>query len=213
MAMTVKLHETLWRENADLAEACLEHPFVRGLADGSLPRDVFARYVAQDTFYLEAFFRAYAVAAARCVGRHDAATVFHRLMGGVLDELEMHARHADELGIDIDVVEPLPATAAYVDFLMNTAWNSGLGEIIGAMTPCMRLYAFLGQALADQNHGDHLYRSWIDSYSGDEMEELALRLEALLDEFATDVPEIRRLYRRVMELELDFFSAAFGGET
>jgi thiaminase/transcriptional activator TenA len=39
------------------------------------------------------------------------------------------------------------------------------------------------------------------------MEELARRLEALLDELADDRPEVRALYRRAMECELAFFDA------
>lgn len=41
---------------------------------------------------------------------------------------------------------------------------------IGAMTPCMRLYAFLGkefQALLDANKDSHPYKKWIDNYSSD----------------------------------------------
>lgn len=204
------LSTRLWRENADLAEACLRHPFVRGLADGSLPAEVFARYVAQDVFYLEAFFRAYALAAARCEGRHDVAVIFHRLMGGVLDELEMHSGHATRLGIETGNVTPSPTTAGYVDLLLNTAWHGGLGEIIAVMTPCMRSYAFLGHALAKQRSENHPYREWIDAYSSDEMDELAAELELLLDEFAEDSPRVHQLYRRAMEHELDFFSASFG---
>ena len=30
------LHEILWQQNVRLAEVCLHHPFVRGLADGTL---------------------------------------------------------------------------------------------------------------------------------------------------------------------------------
>ena len=33
------LHDTLWNENAELVRRCLEHPFVQGLADGTLDRD------------------------------------------------------------------------------------------------------------------------------------------------------------------------------
>jgi thiaminase len=32
------LHDTLWNENAELVRRCLEHPFVRGLADATLNR-------------------------------------------------------------------------------------------------------------------------------------------------------------------------------
>ena len=54
------LHKTLWQENQALAEECLAHPFVRGLGDGSLDPEVFKHYVAQDAFFLQAFFSAYA---------------------------------------------------------------------------------------------------------------------------------------------------------
>ncbi len=205
------LSRQLWRENRDLARACLEHPFVRRLGDGSLPTAAFARYVAQDAFFLEAFFRAYALAAARSVGRHDAAVVFHRLMGGVLDELAMHSETVTALGIDRGNVDPLPATAAYVELLMTAAWNRGLGETIAAMTPCMRLYAFLGTTLAARRFDQHPYRRWIDAYSGRDMGELAARLEDLLDEFAEDSEEVHHLYRLAMECELAFFDATYDG--
>src|SRR5262245_59946220 len=59
------LHEILWQQNVRLAEACLHHHFVPGLADGTLEPEAFRRYVAQDAFFLNAFARAYALAAAR----------------------------------------------------------------------------------------------------------------------------------------------------
>ena len=207
--MSGTLHERLWEENRDLARACLDHPFVRRLGDGSLPAEVFGRYVAQDVYYLEAFFRAYALAAARCEGRHSAAVAFHRLMGGVLQELEMHAGHAASHGLDLGAVTPHPATTAYVDLLLEVAWKRGLGPTIAVMTPCMRLYAFLGRELAAAGRGDHPYRDWIEAYSSPEAEELAGTLETLLDELAKDDPEVHRLYRRAMECELAFFAAPF----
>jgi thiaminase/transcriptional activator TenA len=203
------LHQRLWAANLDLANACLEHPFVRGLGDGTLPSEVFGRYVAQDVFYLEAFFRAYALAAARCEGRHDAAVAFHRLMGGVLQELEMHAGHAARLGLDLEAVTPHPATSTYVDLLLDVAWHRGLGETIAVMTPCMRLYAFLGAELAGDLKPGHPYRGWIETYSGPDMEQLAATMEGLLDELTRPGPEASRLYRRAMECELAFFDAPF----
>lgn len=204
------LSRRLWRENRDLALACLEHAFVRRLGDGSLPAPSFARYVAQDAFFLEAFFRAYALAAARAENRHDIAVVFYHLMGGALDELAMHTQSAADRGIDLEPVTPLPATTTYVDLLMTTAWNRGLDEIVAVMTPCMTLYSFLGQRLATNCHEGHPYRRWIDAYSGDEMTELAGRLEKLLDELADDTAEVHRLYRRAMECEVGFFDAVYG---
>ena len=42
------LSARLWADNADLAAAALAHPFVSRLGDGSLPREIFAGYVAGD---------------------------------------------------------------------------------------------------------------------------------------------------------------------
>lgn len=207
------LHARLWRENRDLARACLEHPFVRGLGDGRLDREAFKRYVAQDAFFLRAFFGAYALAAAKCAGRLDRARLFHELMAGVLDELELHRRYASSLGIDLDGVRPYPACSAYVGFLSRTAWSGEVDEIVAAMTPCMRLYAFLGQELAAAGVlAGNPYREWIETYSSAGFEELAAKLEALLDEVARPSSQVGDAYRYAMQCELDFFSAPLAAD-
>lgn len=200
------LHQTLWQSNADLAQACLNHPFVRGLADGSLDPEAFRRYVSQDAFYLRAFLRAYAIAAAKSETLEQARQ-YHRLMGGVFYELTLHAGYAERLHIDLARVKPWPSTLAYTDFLLRTAWHGTPGEIAAAMTPCMRLYAFLGQELAKGGLSKHAYADWIATYSGDEVESLAAELESLLDAVAEDTPTIRDAYRYAMQCELSFFSA------
>lgn len=204
------LHEALWSESRDLALACLRHPFVRGLADGTLNSEAFRRYVAQDAFFLRAFARAYALAAARS---REAETLhaFRELLDAVAQELGLHARYSQTLGIDLQRVVPYAATQAYTDFLLATAWHSRVDEIAAAMTPCMRLYAYLGHELAEEippaSLPSHPYRDWIETYSGAEFQANAARLEALLDQLATDRPALREAYRYALECELRFFSA------
>ena len=206
MTRHVPLHETLWQQNLDLARACIDHPFVRGLADGSLDREAFKRYVAQDAFFLRAFMSAYAITGAKCPDRLETVRRFHRLLDGVLDELELHASYAKSLEIDLENVSPCPATSAYTDFLMRTAWTGKVDEILAAMTPCMRLYAFLGEQLSSHDWASSPYRDWIETYSSAEFSELAAELESLLDELAVESPTIHCNYRYAMRCELDFFS-------
>ena len=200
------LHASLWQQSGDIAQRILEHRFVRGLADGTLDRDVFRRYLAQDAFFLRAFFKAYALAAAKC-NEFSQARVFHDLMTGVLDELQLHESYSATLGIDLDVVEPYVETAAYTDFLMRVAWHGHLAEIIAAMVPCMRVYRYLGTEVAASLRPDHPYEQWIKIYSGDDFGRLCARLESLLDEIASNSPSVRDAYRYAMQCELDFFSA------
>ncbi len=202
------LHHVLWQANKDLAQAALELPFVQGLADGGLDADVFRRYVAQDVFFLHAFLRAYAVAAAKCDELEHVAQ-FHGLMSGVMEELKLHAQYAESLGIDLSQVEPLTATRAYTDFLLRVAWSAGVAEIIAAMTPCMRLYAWLGTELMPQLQlrEEHPYRDWIQTYSSADFHALADGLEQLLDGLATDNAAVRDAYRYAMRCECEFFAA------
>ncbi len=200
------LHKTLWQANLDLAHACLELPFVQGLADGRLEAVAFQCYVAQDAFFLNAFLRAYALAAAKCEQLEQVAT-FRDLMSGVLEELELHRGYAQSLSIDLSTVEPLPAARAYTDFLLRVAWSADVGEIVAAMTPCMRLYAWLGTELSPQLRDGHPYGDWIRTYADPEFEALAQVLETLLDDTAADTPAIREAYRYAMVCERNFFAA------
>ena len=201
----MSLSAVLWAASADQAAAARGHPFVRGLGDGSLPLPVFQVYVAQDAVFLESFARAYALALARS---RDRATLeaFADLVAGVLEELRLHAAYAERWGIDLAGVEPLPATSAYTDFLLATAALGDVGETCAAMAPCMRLYAHLGQSLDADAAGP--YGEWVRTYADPGFEGLARTLEALLDRHASDGPEVRRAYRRAMDLELGFFDGA-----
>jgi thiaminase/transcriptional activator TenA len=201
------LSEALWRANQDLARACLEHPFVRALGDGSLPAATFAAYIAQDAFFLRVFAKAYALALAR--SDDPVATGELRcLLDGAVSEIELHRGYAAELGIDLERTFPNPACQAYTDFLLHTAWHATPGESVAAMTPCMRLYAFLGAVLLREFQPPHPYQRWIEGYGSSDFDALARRLEAILDRTATDTHAVRDRYRYAMQCELDFFSDA-----
>jgi thiaminase/transcriptional activator TenA len=199
------LAKILWAGNADWAGRILAHRFVQGLGDGTLPIASFRRYVAQDAYFLDAFARAYAFCLAHGTSRDDLFG-FSELIAGVLDELKLHKGYAERLQIDLGNLRPIAATQAYVDFLLETAARGKLGETIAGMTPCMRLYAFLGQTLARAPVAP-AYADWVKTYSDPGFEALATRLEGLLDQHATDSAAVRANYRRAMELEYGFFDA------
>jgi thiaminase (transcriptional activator TenA) len=189
------LHEIIWQQNVRLAEVCLHHPFVRGLADGTLDPEAFRRYVAQDAFFLNAFARAYALAAARSQDQETLISLCE-LLNGVLRELQLHAGYAKELKIELARVQPYRAVE-----------QRGPGETIAAMTPCMRLYGYLGTELAKTVGAGNPYQQWITTYSGADFQVLVTRVESLLDSIAEDTLAVRDAYEYAMRCELNFFSA------
>ena len=72
----------------------LEHPFVTGLGDGSLPVERFRFYLAQDYLFLLAYCQVFALAVARAP---DEATMSHftRLLDATLHtEMDLHRDYA-----------------------------------------------------------------------------------------------------------------------
>jgi thiaminase/transcriptional activator TenA len=198
----------LWEANQDIAQACLEHPFVQGIGDGTLEKQKFAYYVGQDAFFLEAFARAYSIAAAKAPD-FSVFTTFHSLADGVLQELKLHEGYAAKWGVSLHSVEPGVTTRRYTDFLLATAWSGDLGLTAATMSPCMRLYAFLGEQLARDGIPNHQYADWIRTYSGADFQPLTQQLEDLVDRYTSSTALVHSTYRYAMLCERDFFQAAW----
>lgn len=203
----MSLAHELWETNNDIAQACLQHPFVQGIASGTLSQAQFSYYVGQDAFYLEAFARAYSIAAAKAPD-WDGFCMLHTLVDGALQERHLHESYATRWGVNLQSVEPGTTTRRYTDFLLATAWSSDTGLAATAMGPCMRLYAFLGKELASKGIPDHAYADWIRTYSNPAIDELVLSLDGLIDRYVQDSSKAHAVYRYAMTCEYDFFQAA-----
>lgn len=200
---------SLWNDSLPTAEACLAHAFVTGIADGRLPRASFEHYIAQDAFFLDAFARAYALGLARTADRPTMRR-FKTLLDGAMDEQTLHETYARRWGVDLDP-QPTPATRAYTDFLLQVAALEPLGHLVAAMTPCMRLYAWLGQSLEHRADPASAYHEWVQTYASAAFDELAVTMEQLLDDLAAtaDHPDaLAARYRTAMDLERAFFDSA-----
>ncbi len=198
----------LWQDNLDLVQACLDHPFVRGIGDGSLPWAQFAYYVGQDAFFLESFARAYSIAAAKAPNWSCYLTL-HGLAEGVVAERGMHEGYAAAAGVDLQTIVSGTATRRYTDFLLATAWSHDVGLTAVAMSPCMHVYSYLGRTLAQRGVIEHDYANWIRTYSDPAMEVLAQQLDTLVETTTSSPEMIKATYRYAMECERDFFQAAW----
>ena len=196
----------LFDANRDLALACRDHPFLQGIASGKLERAAFCFYVAQDATFLDAFARAYALGVAKAPDRSSMAA-FKALLDGGFEELQVHRGYAERWGVDLEP-DPAPATSAYTDFLLRVAALEPVGHLCAAMTPCMRLYAWLGTELLPRTTPDSPYLEWVQTYADPEFQHLAEQLEALLDRLGGDPAVVADHYRTAMRLELAFFAAA-----
>jgi len=186
------------RRKADAVwEAQHRHPFVRGIADGTLSVEAFKFWVRQDYLFLIEYARVLGLAAAKSPDL-ETMTRFAALLDETLRvEMDLHRNYAAEFGIseqELETEEMAPATRAYTDFLARTAVLGDFGELVAALTPCMWGFCEIGQRLAaGPPPADHRFRRWIEMYSSPEFAELAEWCRDLLDRVAGGLgPEEQR---------------------
>jgi thiaminase/transcriptional activator TenA len=197
--MPERFTDRLHRLSQPVWEAEHDHPFVRGIGDGTLDVEKFKFWVRQDYLFLIDYARMLALAVARAP---DLETMrrFADLVHSTLSvEMELHRSYAAEFGIrpeELEAEEKAPATRGYTDFLLRVAAVDEFPELIAALLPCMWGFCDIGQRLAQgPSPADERYAKWIDMYASTEFAELAAWCRDLVDRTAAGLPEeaLRRL--------------------
>ena len=199
------LSKTVRGRAAEIWKRELEHPFVRGLGDGTLPVDRFQFYLEQDYLFLIEYCRVFALASAKA---RDLKTMglFSGLLNDTLKtEMQLHRDYCKRLGIAearLTSATASPVTHGYTRHLLTTAYGGSIAEIVAAVLPCALGYAEIAAALAKEGRGggNSFYAEWIDTYTSKEFVEGAERLMRLVDELADGLPA--RETERLVELFL-----------
>jgi len=178
----------LWAAIEPIYTAILEHPFVRGLTDGSLSRESFRFYVVQDALYLREFARALSVAAARAPV-DDWIIMFNEHAATALRvERALHEGFFEQFGLTPDAVAatPLaPVNQAYTSYLLAVAYGAPFHENVAALLPCYWIYWEVGKALERTGSPESLYARWIATYAAEEFGAVVRAVLAAVDSVAT----------------------------
>src|SRR5437660_5609013 len=163
--------QELWRAIGPIYAAILRHPFVRGLTDGSLPRERLRFYVVQDALYLREFARALSLAAARAP-QDDWIVMFNEHAAGALRvERALHEGFFEDFGLSADEVAatpPAPTNLAYTSYLLAVAYSAPFHEALAALLPCYWIYWEVGKELERTGSRDPLFARWIATYASEE---------------------------------------------
>lgn len=168
-------------------EASFVHPFVQGIADGTLALEKFKYYMMQDAYYLKHYTKLLAMLAAKATEEEDVA-YFLETAGFIREaELELHRTTFKELGVTMEEVEsfePAPAAYNYVSHMYQALYNGTIAEAYAAILPCPWLYQEIGARLREANPNVLLYQQWLDLYGSVEMEQTVEKQKAMMNRFA-----------------------------
>ena len=156
-----------------LWEGFYEHPFVKGIADGSLSDERFKHYLIQDTLYLKDYARTYLIGAAKA---EDVETmIFLSKIGNgmVSSEDDVNKRNLRRLGVSIDDVYKTKLSLdnlSYVSYMERVAYEGGTAEALAAVMPCGLSYEYLAKRMVEENPdcvNDEKYGDFISNYIRD----------------------------------------------
>jgi thiaminase/transcriptional activator TenA len=182
---------------ARLKAACAEdwaayvgHPFVRQLADGSLPEACFRHYLAQDYLFLIHFSRAYALAVFKSEHLDDMRQAAATLDALLNSEMSLHVAYCARWGLgetEMAAVPEAEQNMAYTRFVLERGLSGDLLDLLVALAPCVVGYGEIGARLlgdrATRLEGNP-YKEWIEMYGGAEYQQVAAGAVEQLDRVA-----------------------------
>jgi thiaminase (transcriptional activator TenA) len=173
----------------------LEHPFIRGLTDGSLDPSAFGHYLRQDALYLGRYAQALAVLGGRAPTGEDTAMFARHAAGAIEVERTLHESLLPDLGIDpasIATTEPAPTNLAYTSYLLAVVHSRSYAQGVAAVLPCYWIYWEVGKQLFKRGSPDPRYQRWIDTYGGDDFGAVVQEVLDATNRLAGGVTEVER---------------------
>lgn len=207
-------------ECADLWEASFEHPFVKGIANGDLPLDVFKFYVMQDAYYLTHFAKVQAIGAVKATDLATTRSFANHAEQTCSAEMALHESFMELLGVteeDWKVFEPSPQAYAYVSHMYRAA-EGDLADVLAALLPCYWLYFEIGERLKGATPDEEIYERWIGTYGSEWFGELVNEQIERMNRLAEGLPDVRReelkkRFKRSSYYEWQFWNQAWTLET
>lgn len=198
----------LWRLAQEPLRQTYALSFLEELGAGTLPREDFLFYLAQDAHYLRSYSRTLAGVASRCGHPEHAACWARSAAVCVEEEAQLHRELLGHGGAE--AVEVSPVTLAYTSFL---AAERSYPEAAAAVLPCFWLYAHIGLRLRGAATPDHPYAPWLSTYGDDAFVAEARAAIDRVEHALSEASEAQRLgaaraFVAACYFERDFFRQA-----
>jgi thiaminase len=210
----VAFTDRLVEANRAVWAAMAGHPFVLGLAEGTLPGSALQAWVQQDRIFVMEERRV--VATLRAHGlpwRLDHLLV--DLDRSLVLEADAFAQTAAEHGVAAEV-EPWPVCLGYTSYLRCAAYDGTL-EGLTALYAAERAYLDTWTAVAKLSPADSAHHTWIQNWSGEAFRAFVTALGRDLDELAgAPSPALAQrlgvLFTGAARFELAFWEMCWSGQ-
>ena len=197
--MTTSVSSRLHEAAAPIWRACLDHPFVTGIGDGTLSVEKFQHFMLQDYLYLFDYARVFALGVVKARDPELMRTFAQNVDAILGGEMNIHRAYMKRLGIteeQVFQVKPALDNLSYTNYMLSVANAGSPMEIVAAILACSWSYAEIGQALAAlPGAAEHpFYGEWIQGYASEDYAATNQTLIDLMDRLAADATEEQIAY-------------------
>ena len=127
----MKLTERLYAAVEEIWASYLEHPFVRGLADGTLAQEKFRFYMVQDYCYLLEYAKVFALGVVKARDEKT-MTLFANLVQSTLtEEMSLHRAYLSQIGVterDLAQAKMSLANRSYTAYMLDVSQRGDAAE-------------------------------------------------------------------------------------
>ncbi|MGM9613309.1 MAG: thiaminase II [Butyricicoccus sp.] len=191
----------------DIWAEYLTHPFVLGLADGSLDAEKFRFYLLQDYLYLFDYAKVFAQGVVKA-REPEVMRAFASYVGSILNgEMDIHKGYMARLGITEEQavqVKPSLANQSYTAYMRAVAAEEGPAEIMAAVLSCAISYEHIAKWMVahypDAKNHD-FYGEWVCGYASEDYASGNAVLIDLMEKLAEGYSEAR--IERLVEIFVD----------
>jgi thiaminase/transcriptional activator TenA len=187
--MQASMSEALRADSSASWDALHAHPFLRELADGTLPLDRFRFFIEQDDFFLEDYARCLATGVARSRNDVEMRSFTTDLLAVIEDELPSNRALLARV-IEMGAEDrgggrmPAPANVAYTSYMQAVAARGDALDIMAVLLPCSWSYVEIATALEPAATANEVYAGWIGFFRSPEVVEMVAGIRRDFDELA-----------------------------
>ncbi len=190
----MKFSENLYENVKEIWQSYYNHPFVKGIGDGTLEVDRFKYYMIQDYIYLLDYAKVYALGIVKADSEevmHGFSSMVNNILNG---EMSIHRSYMKRLLITQEEIKSTKASLdniSYTNYMLAVSQIGGLAEVSVSLLACMWSYLEIGRNLS-KNPGatEHeFYGEWIRGYISKEYEECTKWLIDLVDELGENISD------------------------
>lgn len=180
----MKWSEHAWENVKPIYDKILTMPFNQELSNGTLPKEKFIFYLAQDAYYLLEFGRTLSAISGRMQNAEMVMAFAGFSTGAIFAERSLHESYFVEFGL-ANQVQPSPSTLLYTNYILNQAAYANVEVAVAAVLPCFWIYKAVGDHIfAQQDNDQNPYKRWIDMYAGIEFAAAVEKAIAIADKMA-----------------------------